>query len=142
MSELDINELLDATLDDLADVPAFAILPVGSHIVSSSAELKEVNDKPVVELSFILVEHVELDDPEEALVEGTECNAAFFLATEFGQGNFKEIAIPLGAALGVSKLRDVIEAWQDIEVAVVTTQRADKNDKTKKYMQIKTLTVV
>ena len=144
MSELD--SLLDATLDDLADLPSFSPFPVGVHRVLATMETEEITakmKKPCVELSFKYVECLEMADPAEAPPkDGDTCNTMFMLDNEFGQGNLKKCATPIAKALGTSSIRDTIEQCTDVECVIVTSLRADKNDPDKKYLQVKELQVV
>lgn len=138
-----INDLLDATLDDLEDLPEFAVLPPGAHRCYASLGIKEINDKQCVELKLKLIEHLELANPAEdsALPEGSESSMVFMLDNEFGRGNLKKIAKPIAAALGTSSLKDTIEQCKHMEVAVITTQRKDKKDPDRVYLNVKELQV-
>ena len=144
MSELD--SLLDATLDDLADLPSFSPFPVGVHRVLATMETEEITakmKKPCVELSFKYLECLELADPSiTAPKEGDTCNTMFMLDNEFGQGNLKKCALLIAAALGTKSIRDTIEQCQEVEVVIITGLRPDKNDPDKKYLQVKELQVV
>lgn len=139
----DIDSLLDATLDDLEDLPEFKPFPIGAHKVLVSLDLKKVNDKEGVELDMKAIETLELADTSDTpLKAGDSTSILFFLDNEFGRGNLKKVATPLGEALGVSKLREVIEAAKDVECVVVTSLRPDKRDPEKFYTNVKDLVVV
>lgn len=144
MSELDT--LLDATLDDLADLPSFTPFAAGAHRVLATLETEDISakmKKPCVELSFKYLECMELADPNDATPkEGDTSNTMFMLDNEFGQGNLKKCATPLAASLGTSSIRDTIEQTNEIECIILTSLRADKNDKEKFYLNVKELQVV
>ena len=144
MSELD--SLLDATLDDLADLPEFKVFPPGTHRAKATMDTKEINKHPAVELNLVYMECLELADPEtpesDMCAEGDSSSVAYMLDNEFGQGNLKKVATPLGEALGASSLREIVEQVTDIEVVVVTKVRTDKNDPDKKYMQVVEISVI
>ena len=141
MSELD--NLLDATLDDLQDLPSFKPFPAGVHKVSASFGTKEINGKTAVTLDFTYLEVVELTDPqEEAPKEGDTSNTMFMLDNEFGQGNLKKCATPFAAEFGYASIRDVVEGVQGVECILVSTLRQDKNDPDKKYLQVKEIGIV
>jgi hypothetical protein len=144
MSELD--NLLDITLDDLADLPSFKPFPVGVHRVLATMEADEISvkmKKPCVELSFTYLECLELADPtEEAPKEGDTANTMFMLDNEFGQGAFKLCATPLGAALGTKSGRDTVDQCTDVECVIITAIQVDKKDATKLYLKVKELQVV
>lgn len=138
-----LDSLLDATLDDLADLPEFKTFPNGAHKVVIEFEKKEVNKHPSIELKMTAVETLELADPakDEPLAAGTTGNVLYMLDNEFGQGKLKEIIKPLAAHLGVSKISEVIEQAKGMEVVVVTKVRQNK-DKTQSYTDVSKLEVL
>jgi len=144
MSELD--QLLDTTLDDIDDLPTFTPYPPGAHQVLASFELKEINGKSAVELSFKLLETVEYANPQDAeehtTKEGDTSNTMFMLANEYGMGNFKKCALPFQEALGFSTIREVIEGAKEVECMIITGIRIDKNDKDKTYLQVKEIRII
>lgn len=141
MSNLD--NLLDLTLDDLADLPEFKPFSAGVHQVLATMDTKEVGGKPCVELSFKLIETAEKANPQDPDSNaGDTASTLFMLDNEFGLGNLKNCATPIAVALGCSSIRDVVEQCKDVECLIVTSIRVDKNDPDKKYMQVKELNVV
>lgn len=137
-------DILDMTLDDLEDLPTFEPYPAGAHKVLVSMELKTINDKKNVEVLLKLVETMELAEATKdvALEAGAETSLLCGLGNEWGRGEFKNIATPIGTALGISNNRELIAACNDIECIVVTYLQQDKNDKTKFRTKIKELVVV
>lgn len=138
------DDILDMTLDDLEDLPTFAPYPAGAHRVLVSMELKTINDKQSVEVGLKLLEHIELAEPakDEAMKEGAETSILCGLSNEYGRGELKKLATPIGIALGTSNIRDVIEQCKDLECIVVTWKQQDKNDKSVYRTKIKELAVV
>jgi hypothetical protein len=131
-------DLLDATLDDLADLPTFAAFPVGAHRATMKLEIKEINKKTAVEIKLVGHETVELSNPSDAPIkDGDETNVLYILKNNDGSPN--EIAQgKLKIALAVIKEkfgfdasmsnRAVIEAVKDgFEVVAVTKQRENKS---------------
>ena len=138
-----IDDLLDATLDDLEDLPEFKPFPVGAHRVSISLAIKEINSKQAVELDMKAIETMELvNSSDEPLKEGDSTSLAFFMDNEFGRGALKKVSIPLAEALGTNTIRELIDACNGVECLVITTLRKDKNDPDKFYTNIKELSVV
>lgn len=136
MSDM-LNDLLDANLDDLADLPEFGVYPAGVHKVVIQWESKKVAEHPSVELKMKAIETEELSNPEadQPLAAGAEGNVLFMLDNEFGQGKLKLIIKPLAAATGLSSLREIMEASNGMEVSVVTKVRQNK-DKTQTYTDV------
>ena len=143
MSTINLDSLLDATLDDIADLPTFQPFPAGSHRVLASMELKEINGKAAVELSFKMLETLELASPNDAASkEGDTSNTMFMLDNEYGAGNFKKCATPFAAAMGFKTTREIVEGVKDVECVIVTTLRKDKNDPDKMYLNVKEIGVL
>lgn len=135
MSEM-LNDLLDANLDDLADLPEFSVFPAGVHKVVISWEQKTVNNHPSIELKMKAIETEELSNPEDTpLTAGAEGSVLFMLDNEFGQGKLKQIIKPLAGATGQGQLRGIIEASNGMEVSVVTKVRQNK-DRTQSYTDV------
>jgi len=132
-SNVDLDSILDSSIDDLADLPEFAVYPNGVHRVIINFEKKEVNKHPSVEMKMKALETVELanagDTPLEA---GTEASVLYMLDNEFGQGSCKAIMKTLGEATGAGKISEIMEAAQGMEVQVVCKVRQNK-DKTQSY---------
>lgn len=142
---VDIDSLLDATLDDLADLPEFKNFPVGTHSCLATLEKKVIGDHPAVELTFKLKEHLELADgttEEEMCKPDDTASIAFMLDNEFGQGKFKKVATVFGEALGLSNLGEIVAQVTDIDVVVTTNLRKDKKEEGKFYMGVVELAVV
>jgi len=132
-----LNGLLDANLDDLADLPEFGTYPPGAHKVSIKWESKTVNNHPCLELQMVAIETEELANPEadQPLVAGAQGSVLYMLDNEFGQGNLKRTIKPLASSTGLSSLREIIEASNGMEVTVVTKVRQNK-DKTATYTEV------
>ena len=138
-----MDDLLDATLDDLEDLPEFKPYPAGAHQVLATFSQKEINKSAAIELSFKLVSTLELADPQdEQPAEGATASTMFLLDNEFGRGNLKKCATPFGEALGLSTIREIIEEVKDVECVILTSIRTDKNDKDKHYLNVKEIQVV
>jgi len=140
---VDINALLDSSLDDLADLPEFKPFPAGAHKVLVTFETKTVAAHPCVEMTMKAVETLELANPAEdqPLVAGAETNVLFMLDNEIGQGKLKEALKPLAEATGMNKTSDILNAANGMEVTVVTKVRTNSKDTTQKYTDIVSLSV-
>lgn len=137
-----LDNLLDATLDDLEDLPEFTPFKPGAHRVTATFEEKEINDKQSVELSFVLIETLELADPQlEKDAPGHTSSIAFMLDNEYGRGNLKKCAIPFGEALGLTTIRQIVEGVKEVECLILTTVRKDKTDPDRFYLNVKEIQV-
>lgn len=140
-SAISIDDLLDGTLDDLADMPAFKPFPEGAHKLKLNFETKEVGGVACVETKLTIVETVELKDVNaEPPKAGDSTNILFMLrkkdgtANEIGQGQFKALMTALAPAFPEAKNnREIMAAAEGFEVLGATGQRKDKTDATKVY---------
>ena len=137
MSQLDLDSILDSSIDDLADLPEFQVFPNGVHRVLINWESKEVNKHPCMELKMKAVETVELANPaaDTPLTAGTETSVLFMLDNEFGQGKFKTIIKQLAEATGATKISEAVEQSNGMEVQVVCKVRQNK-DKSQSYTDV------
>lgn len=142
---INMDTLLDQTLDDLEDLPTFDPYPPGAHQCLATFSTKVINEKAAVELAFKLVATLELANSQDEMpAEGATCNTMFLLENEFGQGNLKKCAMPFAEALGLATVRDVVEQVKDVECVILTSIRTDKKDPNdiKYYLNVKELQVV
>lgn len=142
----ELDNLLDATLDDIADLPTFSPFPKGHHRVLATFGQKEINGKGAVTLDLKMLETIEYANPQDAETsptkEGDTSNTMFMLDNEYGAGNFKRCAAPFAEMVGSSQLRAIVEGVVDVECVVLTSLRQDKNDKDKYYLDVKEIAVV
>lgn len=137
-----IDSLLDGTLDDLADAPEFKPFPAGTHKVVITIVQKKIGTHPAFEVGMKAVETLELANSEEApLAAGATTSVAYMMDNDLGQGNFKKILASLAAHFGAKSNRELIAEAQNLEVAVVTKTRMNK-DKTQSYTDIVELQVI
>ena len=145
-NQASIDALLDANIDDLADMPTFKPFPAGAHRVTLEMEVKEVNEKAAISVNFVYKEAVELSDPlAEAPKAGDKANLLCQLDNEYGQGTLKMVADAFiaNAAFGVtrqSSRRELMEKSKGAEVVIVTKIRHNK-DQDKDYLQLVSMVV-
>ncbi|PIQ00589.1 MAG: hypothetical protein COW76_09750 [Shewanella sp. CG18_big_fil_WC_8_21_14_2_50_42_11] len=130
-----MDSLLDADLEGFEDIPEWVVPPAGGYnITIKSIESKKINEKPVVEIKVVINETLELNNPSDTEVApGVEVSQAFFISTPMGQGAFKKVTANIKEALGVTTIRELMEAAAGLECTAITTVRTDKKDDTKKY---------
>jgi hypothetical protein len=141
-NEIDMDKLLDSTLDDLADAPEFKPFPAGTHKVVITIVQKKIGIHPAFEVGMKAVETIELSNSDEVpLAAGATTSVAYMMDNDLGQGNFKKILASLASHYGAKSNRDLISEAQNAEVLVVTKVRMNK-DKTQSYTDIVELQVV
>lgn len=156
-TNFDIDNLLDGTLDDLADAPEFKPFPIGAHKIVMKWETKQLDDKKLsgkknvlITLKMKALETVETPaGSDEVCSPGQEENIGFFLvhhsspkAMEIGQGAFKEIMKSLATHYGPKSNRELMADSEGAEALVTTGHRKDKADATKKYTTLEKLMII
>jgi len=132
----DLNNILDGTLDDLAELQEFAVFPAGAYHVKLSATSKKIGTHPAIEITLTVIETKELADASlTPPAGGARGNVAFMLDNEIGQGRLKKLLKPIGEHFGSGKISDVLAAMEGAEALAVTSVRMDKT-KTKSYLDI------
>lgn len=135
-NEANLDSLLEGSIDDLADLPEFAVFPNGVHKVRIKWESKEVNKHPALELKMVMVETVEMANAADpVMAAGAESSVLYMLDNEFGQGKMKEVMKTLSAATGTKSIKETMEASNGMEVQVVTKVRQNK-EKTQSYTDV------
>lgn len=139
-----LDDLFASSLDDLADLPSFEVPSKGAYIGTVATAVKEVNKKPAIEVTYTILETVELENADDKVpAPGTKFSTAFILGTSTAEGFLKRFLLPFAEHFGTKNpgelVRDLI---QDVQIAFTLGHRADKEDKEKIYAQVKNITVV
>jgi len=148
-----VDALLDATLDDLPDLPEFKAYPAGVHecIIDFEKKVKPAEkNKPreiTINCKLKAIRTIELSDEanDAPLNEGDETTVMFQLGNEFGQGALKNLLKDLAAGLGVpegSSLQAIMDAAKGCQAKVTTQVRENKLNKDQKFTQIKSVSFV
>jgi hypothetical protein len=127
-----IEDLMDASLDDLKDLPGFVVPPVGHYKLLVSLETKKINDHPSIQASCTVLETFELANKNETPVEnGTKFSQLFMMDNEWGQGGFKGFALPISEGLKLVRppIKEVVAAIQNITIAATIKHRYHKEDR-------------
>ena len=123
--------LLEANLDDVADLPTFEVPPAGYYKLALTIGLKKINEKDAVEFDYVVREVLELADASKTPPTiGTKFNEAFQITNEIGLGKFKAAAKPVMEALGTISFADILgNQVQGMEVFATLKRRVHKDDK-------------
>lgn len=137
--------IMDQTLDDLPDLPGFKVPPTGAYAVEVLSIIeKKIGDHPAVEAKFKIIEVTEvsgaLDEGEAPPAVGDECNVAYMLDNDTGQGFLKDFLRPIGEHLGIKNLREIAEKSKGMLLVIVAKRTYDKA-KDRHYFNLKKLTV-
>lgn len=130
-----VEQLMDASLDDLKDLPGFEVPPKGHYKLQISLEQKVVNDHPSIEAKCTVLETLELASANDKKVEdGTKFGQLFMMDNEWGQGGFKGFAMQIAVGLGLNpkaKISEVAAQIQDLKIAATINHRYHREDRNK-----------
>lgn len=132
MKVIPIEDLMDASIDDLADMPKFELPPKGHYQFSVSMAQKVVNEKKCVEATLVVDQTLELANTDEKQMEnGSKFSALFMMENEWGQASFKEFITPISKALGYKTVGQAVRECQNVRIAAVLKHRVHKEDREK-----------
>lgn len=146
--------LLDSSIDELADLEKFTPIPAGSHKLTLNWSYPEHETQVIVQLKVTVVETIEMANSSEPIPEpGKTGNIRFpicnkdgsVIMTEkgkpntFGQGQLKELVAILQPVYGGATLREVLENSEGAEVIATLKVRASNKDPDQKFNEIKAM---
>lgn len=131
MSKIDDDfdmDLLDSTIDDLADYVGFEAVPRGDYLAVFSYEATKIGDNelPAIRANFKITEVLQLSNPEDTPpAEGKEVGILYILKNkegkpiEFQEGLLKkDILRPLMEVTGGERVSEILENGDGSIVAV------------------------
>lgn len=142
---------LDATLDDIDDLPGFVSFPTGAYVVTLAKgfESKKIGEHPALEMAMTLKEIMELpegnlDAGETMPKPGDIATQVFMMDNEYGAGNFKEMAKPIKEMLGGNpSIRAIMEASKGVDMMIVVKRRPGKGEQEgKNFMSITKIALI
>jgi hypothetical protein len=127
-------DLLDATLDDMNDLPSWSNFPAGVYKVKPGIKQeKKKNAKTGAVETHITVTAKLLEVRELASAEstppdvGSETQVRYTWENEYGQGGLKNLLKPIAAATGLKKVPELLEVLNTADdVLLVMGTRAGK----------------
>lgn len=150
----DIFDLLDESLDNLADLEKFEPLPAGSHSVSLGFKEENNNNLPTIRVEMTVVETLELANSTDVMPEpGKKVSIMYMLKykdkqtqeivpNKVGQGQLKEILNVLKETFGGNSPREIMAASEGANVAVTLKVRASKDDPDMKFNTVKAIAII
>ncbi len=147
MSELknpafqDFDALLDASMDDIADLPPIGVPPTGSYMleVTASREQPKEGGHDFIQLEYEVKEINELKYEEEAGdVKVGQSFKVFFspfkkdgTINDTGLGYLKQALEPFAQHFGVKGIGETIAATQKVLISASVVRVQDKKDETR-----------
>lgn len=150
----DIFDLLDESLDNLADLEKFEPFPAGSHSVALGFKEETINNLPAIRMNLTMVESLELANSTDVMPEPgkqvgilytlkyKDKNTQEIVPNKVGQGQLKEILSILKETFGGSSPREIMAASEGANVAVTLKVRASKDDADLKFNTVKAVAII
>jgi len=102
---------LDASLDDIEDLPEFVVFPSGAVVLDiESWEQKKINDKDAIVIHTKFDEALEWTEEGPYPNKGDMMDISFMLNNKFGLGKMKQFLNPIKAKFGTTSTRNTLEA--------------------------------
>lgn len=149
----DIDSLLDASMDDIDDLPPVGVPPTGHYTFNVTATREQSNKEggnEYFKFAYEVVEVNEIKDEAEAsqAAVGMKFSQMFSpfkkdgSINEYGVGFLKEAVAPFSAHFGTSKMGETIEQINGVVVAATLTRKKDKKDEDRWNFNLKDVTVL
>lgn len=147
----DLDSLMDASMDDIDDLPPVGVPPTGHYnlLISASREASQAGSE-YIKFSYEVEAVNEVKDAaeESQAAVGMKFNQIFSpfkkdgTVNEYGLGFLKEACAPFAAHFGTTKMGDTIAQIDKISVAASLARRKDKKDPDRWNFSIKDVVVL
>ena len=147
----DLDSLMDASMDDIDDLPPVGVPPTGHYnlLISASREASQAGSE-YIKFSYEVEAVNEVKDAaeESQAAVGMKFNQIFSpfkkdgTVNEYGLGFLKEACAPFAAHFGTAKMGDTIAQIDKISVAASLARRKDKRDPDRWNFSIKDVVVL
>lgn len=148
----DLDSLMDASMDDIDDLPPVGVPPTGHYNLSVTAERKENKEKTseYIQFSYEVEAVNEVKDPaeESQAAVGMKFSQMFSpikkdgTPNELGIGFLKEAVAPFSAHFGTPKMGETIAQINKVSVAASLVRRVDKKDADRFNFNLKDVVVL
>lgn len=148
----DFDSLMNASMDDIDDLPPIGIPPSGSYdlMVTASREQSQNGGSEYIKLSYEVTNVNEVKEEAEAaeVKAGQKFSEMFSpfkkdgTVNEIGLGSLKERLKPFAAHFGTAAIGSIIEQMQQVNLTATLVRRADKKNEGQFRMSLKDVVVL
>lgn len=135
----DLDDLMDASMNDLEDLPPVGVPPTGHYNLCVSAERvdpEEAGKNPYIKFSYEVeaVNEVKVPEEESEAAAGMKFSQIFSpfkkdrTPNTTGIGFLKEACAPFAAHFNTEKMGDTIGAIDKVSIAATLVRKKDKRD--------------
>lgn len=147
----DLDSLMDASMDDIDDLPPVGVPPTGHYnlLITASRETAQAGNE-YIKFSYEVeaVNEVKEQAEESQAAVGMKFNQIFSpfkkdgTVNEYGLGFLKEACAPFAAHFGTTKMGDTIGQIHAVSVAASLIRRKDKKDPDRWNFNIKDVVIL
>lgn len=147
-----IDELLNASMDDLDDLPPQGVPPSGHYNLTVSFSVEEMGaDKRKVPTASYVVDSInELKDESEAgeVAVGQTFREPFFVAKKtgevntFGVGSLKQRLAPFAERFGTTNIGELINQVKQVPITATVVRTVNKKNEDQYNLRVKDVTLL
>jgi hypothetical protein len=147
----DFDALMDASMDDIDDLPPIGVPPTGNYDLEVTASReKAASGSEYIKFSYLIKNVNEVKNPDEA----AECAAdQKFMEmfspfkkdgtiNEIGMGMLKERCSAFSAHFGTTKMGDTLQEIKSVAIVATLVRRADKREEGRFNFSLKDVAIV
>lgn len=147
----DFDALMDASMDDIDDLPPIGVPPTGNYTLEVTASReKAASGSEYIKFAYLIKEVNEVKNESEA----AECAAdQKFMemfspfkkdgtVNEIGMGMLKERIAPFSAHFGTSKIGETLQSIVGVQLVASLVRRADKREEGRFNFSLKDVTIL
>lgn len=148
---VDFDALMDASMDDIDDLPPMGVPPTGNYTLEVTASReKSTSGSEYVKFSYMVVEVNEVKNEAEAgdAAAGQKFSAMYSpfkkdgTMNETGMGFLKEALNPFRAHFGTTTTGETLAAVQSVQVVATLVRRPDKREEGRFNFNLKDVTIL
>jgi hypothetical protein len=152
MNFADFDSLMDASMDDLDDLPPVGVPPTGHYNLNVTAERVSNKDATgeYIKFTYVVEAVNEIRNPEEEsqAAVGQKFSQNFSplkkdgTVNEWGVGFLKEATAPFSAHFGSSRMGETLAQIQSISVAATLVRKVNKKEPDRFDFSVKDVVVL
>lgn len=147
-----IDALLDASMDDIEDLPPIGVPPTGHYNLEVTATREQSQDKKseYIKFSYTVLEVNDVKNPEEAAdaAVGMKFDNIFSPVKKDGTANtlsiglMKQALAPFSQHFGTPKIGETIANINKVSIAASLVRRQDKKDEDRYRFALKDVVIL
>lgn len=145
-----VDDLLNASMEDIEDLPPVGAPPSGHYNLLLSMEKREVGEKDVICADFEITAINDLkegEDPEE-VKEGQKFTIFYHVTkkdgtmNKFGIGQLKELLKPFATHFGKNNIGELINDVKQMNIAAAVKRKVNRKNEDQYNLNIKDIVIL